>query len=125
VLGADQKGDRAVRAFAAAALTASLVLSAGCGGGDDGPRAGTVVGHRYDDPDTTFIPGVHIPGSCSTYNGYTTCTPGYSTPAQWINDREHYYLVLDDGTDTGKVEVDAYTYHNVEDGDFYDHEVGL
>ena len=102
------------------ALALAVALSAACS--DPAPDAGEIVERIYDDADEWYQPPVHIPGSCSTTNGVTTCSPGFHTPGIWHSDPERWLLVLDDGEDKGAVSVPEAVWSEVRVGQWFDTE---
>lgn len=108
---------RVRRHVIAVALVAGSILVA-CG--DDGPTAGTVVDREYDDADDVFVPGVYVPGSCTSTGKVTTCRPAVFVPPYWRHEDERWRLRLDDGEHVGWRTVDRATFDRCRDGEWCD-----
>lgn len=112
---------------------AAVLLVAACST-EPPVRAGVVTGHEYDDPDDYWVPGFTIPGSesCSGTDTFRNCTrsPDIVIPGHWEHEDARWLLHLRGDPDEkgkvrdGTVEVDRETYHDVLDGQHYDHATG-
>lgn len=106
-----------------AALVAALTACA--------PESGVVTAKVYDDPDTwTTMEPIHSQQCTSRYDSLSkttrqscrTTTIGYYPLTHY--DPAHWHLRLDDGQDSGWVDVDETTFHAVPVGVTYNRKTG-